>query len=339
MEQNAANYYLATQMFLVKFEELWSVAVNSINIDGEQLKGGNRLRPQICLWGYLLTINPSRVQEHDYTMIANVAVSIELVHKALLLIDDWIDNDSERHGKRAFHIEYSPQQAVLSALNMIGYAMDRLDGVFANHITPSHNYYLCLNTLVKTVHSMAEGALAELRLENLDFFNRGKIEEIMQLETAEILGNSMLLGYYAGVGANVSKHIEKKLKEFGDKCGYLFQAFNDMEAFANPQKLVTHKGGWNLDYQSRRKNIAVVTLFELANERDRKAILESNESSLLRLMEKYQVLNTLKRELDNLYGNLIESCFADFSNDIPDYWAHGLRNFLIYIKEFAEERL
>ena len=69
---------------------------------------------------------------------------------------------------------------------------------------------------------MAKGAFAELRLQKTDIFVRKKISEIIQLETAEILSNSLLLGYYTGIHDSVNPQIEKAFIAIGDKCGYLF---------------------------------------------------------------------------------------------------------------------
>ena len=155
MKIETIDYKAATKSFLNNFDIFWTDTINSIGLDSAQLKIGNRLRPQICLWGYLATVDSYDVATNDYSYIANIAVSIELVHKASLLIDDWIDDDSERHGNPAFHIEYSPQHAVLCALNMIGCAMDRLESAFTDNIVLPHNYYLCLKAVLKTVCSMA----------------------------------------------------------------------------------------------------------------------------------------------------------------------------------------
>ena len=140
MESSIAIYRTATERFLQTFDLYWNQVLNELGSQQAQLVSGNRLRPQICLWGYLSTISPCDVHIHDYDQIANIAVSIELVHKASLLIDDWIDGDKERHGHPAFHTEYSPQYAVLYALNMIGLSMLRLENIFPNSLVLPQHY-------------------------------------------------------------------------------------------------------------------------------------------------------------------------------------------------------
>ena len=333
------TYRIATECFLQKFDIYWIRALNELGTQQAQLVSGNRLRPQICLWGYLATISPNEACSHNFDQIADIAVSIELIHKASLLLDDWIDNDQERHGQLAFHSEHSPQYAVLFALKMIGFSMSRLENTFSDSVVLPHHYNLCLNTLIKTIYSMAKGAVEELNLQKMDLFDSKKIREIIQLETAEILGNSMLIGYYAGVGNERNMQIEKIFKEQGDQCGYLFQALNDLEAFENPIQLKKHKGAINLDLFLGRKNLAISTLYQVANEKDRTRLLQVNEAELISLIQKYHIIESLKEELKSVYNNILSTGMTLQSVGLPKEWCEGLRWFLSQVKEYAETRL
>ena len=333
------TYRIATKCFLQKFDIYWSQALNELGTQQAQLTSGNRLRPQICLWGYLATISSNEARSHNFNQIADIAVSIELIHKASLLIDDWIDNDQERHGQLAFHSEHGPQYAVLFALNMIGFSMSRLENIFSDSLVLPHHYDLCLNTLTKTICSMAKGAVEELKLQKMDLFDSKKIREIAQLETAEILGNSMLIGYYVGVGNKRNIQIEKIFKQQGDQCGYLFQALNDLEAFENPKQLKKHKGAVNLDLFGGRKNLAVSTLYQVANKKDRTKLLQANEAELISLIQKYHIIDSLKEELKSVYNNILSTGINLQSAGLSKEWCEGLRWFLSQVKEYAEMRL
>lgn len=72
--------------FLSSFDCAWNETLEHYKCRQAQLNSGSRLRPLMVLWGY----------------IANVAVSIELIHKGTILLDDWIDQDEARHGEKAF---------------------------------------------------------------------------------------------------------------------------------------------------------------------------------------------------------------------------------------------
>lgn len=339
MESSAAIYCTATQHFLQKFDLHWNRVLNELGSHQAQLVSGNRLRPQICLWGYLSTISPCDVLIHDYDQIANIAVSIELVHKASLLLDDWIDGDKERHGHPAFHAEHTPQYAVLFALNLIGLSMLRLENIFPNSLVLPQHYNLCLNTLIKTICSMAKGAAEELELQKSEFFDNEKIREIVQLETAEILGNSMLIGYYAGVGNNRDIQVETIFKKLGDQCGYLFQALNDIEAFENPQQLKKHKGTVNFDLFSGRKNLAISALYQVASKKDQVLLRNANEVELLELMRKYHIVETFRLELSVVYNDILSASTMLQSIGLPADWCKSFRRFLMQVKEYAEARL
>lgn len=339
MEPSIAIYRTATERFLQKFDLHWSHILNELGSQQAQLVSGNRLRPQICLWGYLSTIPPHEVCTHNFDQIANIAVSVELVHKASLLLDDWIDGDKERHGHPAFHTEHSPQYTVLFALNLIGLSMLRLENIFPNSLVLPHHYNLCLNTLIKTICSMAKGAAEELKLQKSDFFDNEKIREIVQLETAEILGNSMLLGYYAGVGNDRNIQVEKIFKKQGDQCGYLFQALNDIEAFGNPQQLKKHKGTVNLDFFSGRKNLAVSSLYQAASKKDQALLLNANEVELLGLMEKYHIVEALRDELKVVYNDILFTSTTLQAAGLSAEWCEGFCWFLEQLKKYAESRL
>jgi len=339
MDDIIAVYETATKDFLRCFDVYWSNMLNTLDNHQAQLVSGNKLRPQICLWGYLATIPPDDVSSQSYDYIANVAVSIEMIHKASLLLDDWLDNDNERHGKPAFHTEFDPQYSVVFALNLIGYAMYRLEEVFPASITLPHHYYLCLDTIVKTINSMAKGALKELQFQPDDIFSNDKVREITQLETAEIIGNSMLLGYYAGVGENRNHLIETQFKKIGDQCGYLFQALNDLEVFESPKLLEQHKGSLNYDLLIHRKNLAITILYEVASPADRVLLKNADKDKLTSLMKKYRIVETMKRELHCVNDNIILFCAELRSKGLPAEWCEGLNWFLGYVKKFAEERL
>ena len=295
-------------LFLKDFSTYWNQMLSDINSNQIQLAQGNRLRPQNCLWGFLSTFEDKKnIKESDISEIAYISVSIEMIHKSSLLIDDWIDGDSVRHGSIAFHVEYSPQEAVLMALNMIGYAMIRLQNSFRsnNFILPQH-YFMYFDSLLNTIYGMAKGALQELQLKGNDFFDEEKIKNIIQLETSEILANCMLLGYYAGLGEReIIPEIESGFKKIGDYCGFLFQVMNDMEAYNSPDKLFKHKGNLNLDVLKHRKNYGVAILYNIANKKDKTIIEQAKtEDILFSLFEKYHIKDIISLQIQRTYTQI-----------------------------------
>lgn len=330
-----------TPIFLDEFERVWNETLQELKYNQAQLVMGNRLRPQICLWGYLSLYPHIEITRTSLSNIASVSVSIEMIHKASLLLDDWIDCDSERHGKPAFHREYSSQETVLVALNLISFSMYRLKSIFqdSNKKLPIH-YFICLDTLLDTISSMARGALEEIRLNNDTLYCTDVINNISKLETSKIIGNSLLLGYYVGLNEkNPNPVIEKHFNQIGNTCGYIFQVMNDLEAFSNPQKLLSHKGSLNYDVLNNRKNIAIAALYEIANVKDKEELKTTPNENLYPLIEKYRIINLLKYQLNDLYKSLIDDTAALVNQNISPEWINSFQYFLNYIKIYGENRL
>lgn len=330
-----------TDSFLNEFDAYWNDMLTIINCQQIQLLQGNRLRPQICLWGYLATYPSITNCDKTLSTIASVSVSIEMIHKASIMLDDWLDGDLERHGVPAFHFEYSPQNAVLTALTIIGLSLKRLKTAVPNAPMKLPNYYfMCLDTLIETICAMAQGALKELQLDRNSMFNINTIQEITQLETAEIIGNSMLIGYYTGLKQNdPNPIIVENFKKIGDICGYMFQAMNDLEAFSNPKKLYAHKGNLNSDIINNRKNIAIAFLYNIANKKDKRLLVQNFQENLQPLMKKYQVSNAMLYQLNDLFVQAKKIVKNLETENISNEWIDGFLSFLDYIKNFGEERL
>ena len=328
-----------TDSFLKEFDKHWKKMLDYIGCHQIQLIQGNRLRPQICLWGYMAT--QCFEEELSFDLIASISVSIEMIHKASLMLDDWIDEDCERHGVPAFHTQNSPQNTVITALTIIGLSLKRLKQIIPNSsVNLPRYYFLCLDTLIDTIYSMADGALKEIRLNELNIYDTKTIQEIIQLETSEIIGNSMLIGYYAGLDKSTPNPlIVDKFKEIGDMCGYMFQTMNDLEIFSNPQKLYAHKGNLNSDILKKRKNIAIATLYDIASQHDKKVLTDNIEKNLLPLMNKYCISELLTHQLNDVYKQLQKTMLCLEEIGVTRDWINNYSLFLEYVKNFGENRL
>ena len=90
--------------FINNFNLRWKEYLNSFDLPygkSQQLAIGNRLRPILCCWGYMHTYDAMEIESFNY--IASVAVSLEAIHKASVIIDDVIDGDNKRRGVDCFN--------------------------------------------------------------------------------------------------------------------------------------------------------------------------------------------------------------------------------------------
>lgn len=321
--------------FLQSFEVAWKKTLANYSCSQDQLISGSRLRPLMVLWGYLSTCDV--YASADISYIANVAVSIELIHKATIILDDWIDEDEKRHGKPAFHIEYGPHFSVIMALHMVSDSILRLKGFLPDDPDLSNSYYYSAEILAQTIHSMSKGALEELRLTNKSIFDLRQIKLIAQLETAEIIGNAMQLGYFSGHGDR--PEISALLKKTGDKFGYLFQAMNDLEAFYDSNMLAVHKGNINNDISISRKNLGVAILYNMANKADRDMMVSGSPEVVGRLIKKYKILDYIMTETE-LFCESIPSQLQQYVNEgLSQNWISDYLKFIDQMKQAAYIKL
>lgn len=321
------------------FEANWRSVLDNLHTEQAQLISGSRLRPQLTLLGYLAAIDPERWEIDDLSLPAKVAVSIELIHKASLLLDDWVDKDTQRHGMPTFHAETTPEQAVLLAVKMVGLSTYQLRNVFPQKAVMPHSYFLCLDTLINTIHSMASGAYEELTIGRTKLYDFESVREIARLETSEIIGNSILMGFYSSAGDERNPKAEARFKQIGDKCGYIFQAMNDLEVFSKPMALYKHKGHLNFDVSARRKNLTVSLLYQMATKKDRAKLEEADETELRALVQKYRIVEYYIRTLELEYLALLDDATALTAVGISSEWCNLFCAFLDIIKKNAEDRL
>lgn len=257
-----------------------------------QLRIGNQLRPKLTCWGAAL--NTNQPEELDLLAIAEVASYIEMLHKASIIIDDMIDCDDARHGKKAFHVEFGRDRAMIFALALLGKGTEGINTVFQT----SESRFSSVALYSNTIYNMAMGALEELSLDNASRYDISKIRRIIKMETISLIKDSFLLGYWSNFKGNCDE--ERVITEIGDNCGYIFQILNDLEPFASREKNMAYKGGRNWDMNRDRKSIVAAYIFNAASDKEKRALLAETGAELQeRIMElyiKYSVFDRICKE-------------------------------------------
>lgn len=229
MNYNKEQFDNISQKYLMVFNQQWNNLMKKFIFQQHQFASGNRLRPLIVLVGYLATKKDYELTEDEYEKIGRLALSLEIIHKSSLILDDLIDEDPERHGRIAFHIEYGMENTVMFAVHMLGISINNLNRLLAE-LPDSHILKIeGLDLLLKTICDMSLGELKELNLTKEHLYNHEYIKKIINLQTSPLITNSLLLGYYAGNGDN--EHVKKTMDFIGNQCGYIFQVMNDLEPF------------------------------------------------------------------------------------------------------------
>lgn len=206
--------------------------------DTTQIIHGDRFRPLLVYYGYSLYSKNLNKQ------VVSVAVAIELIHKASIIIDDIIDSDNKRHERDTVHVQFTTNEAMIIAVFLLGKAMGLLAEL--NDII--------INSLSSMVMKMCHGTLAELSIEHN--VSVEYVKDIIEEQTSQVIQNSLVMGMKA-YDDNINNPI---LEVIGAKTGYLFQALNDCEPYFNTDFLCEYKGNSNFDYNKQRKNLCFAYL-------------------------------------------------------------------------------
>jgi len=179
--------------------------------------GGKRLRPYLLINTYLLF-------EDDIRKILLVAGSIEMLHSYTLIHDDLpeIDNDEIRRGKKACHVIYGPDIALLAGDALLVYAFNAIN---STDLDEKLKLTLIKEMSVETGHS---GLIAG---QMVDILSEGKkvdtktLEYIHHNKTARLINMSIRFGCYL---ANAGDEHLARLQTFGTKLGLAFQIVDDI---------------------------------------------------------------------------------------------------------------
>ena len=296
-ENNLLDFYTR---FLETFEAEWDKLISDYDFDNLcQLNNGNRLRPMLVFWGYLLNrANDTLfdISDEDLLFIMNPCVMIEAIHKMSLLVDDWIDSDIARHGSTTFHVIYGADTTVLLAMNILLKGFTKLSSFHEKM------YKKTIPLALQISYDMTLGALNEISSNGISF-DIAKVKEIIALETSSIIRNGMIIGYAAGEGDDTE--LIDLLDDIGYCCGYIFQALNDLEPFGNSQELVQHKGALTTDVMKNRKNIVVAYIYAWASEDEIEKLTKLTDSEnistyITSLIRKHHIKEHLLKEVSNL---------------------------------------
>ena len=323
------------ERFVQFYKKNWAKMMEQSYYKSENIDWGHCLRPRLVYWGFLAGSQSSLLDE-QLDSIAKVAVCIEFVHKASLLLDDFIDKDTMRHGEVSFYVSHGVEKTVMFTIHLLCMSLKELTDVFYKCSLEGSFYYKSMTSLIRTLYNMSLGVLMELDLSSLDLANVEKIKEIMDLETSSLIENSILLGYFLS-GDNVLD-VEQTLEQIGSKIGFAFQVLNDLEPFCS-QKNEAHKGSQNTDVSRNRKNICFPVLMGLLSKRERVKVVDESDDYLIYLFEKYNVKQILIDDVHNmLFG--IQSELIRLTPIIKrENWGNLFMQFVASVISVFENRL
>ena len=180
--------------------------------------GGKRIRPLLLLElleGFGLELTPAHFQ---------VAAALEMIHTGSLIHDDLpaMDNDDYRRGRLTSHKKFGEDMAILAGDSLF---LDTY-GLVAMAELPSQVKVDLIAEL-----SLAAGSFGMVAGQVLDMQGEGRKLTMDQLQTIHANKTGKLLAYpfvAAGIIAQTSQSVLRKLRQAGELLGLAFQVRDDI---------------------------------------------------------------------------------------------------------------
>ena len=179
--------------------------------------GGKRLRPYLLINTYLLFSD-------DIKKVLLTAGAIEMLHSYTLIHDDLpeIDNDDFRRGKKACHVVFGSDIALLAGDALLVYAFEAINSTDLDK-------KLKLKILKELAQEAGHNGLIAGQI--VDIESEGKkvsvetLKYIHHNKTARLINLSIRFGCYL---ADAPEEDRKRLEKFGQKLGLVFQIVDDI---------------------------------------------------------------------------------------------------------------
>lgn len=221
--------------------------------------------------------------------IQKFALGLELIHTYTLIHDDMpcIDNDELRHGKLTQHKRFGEGVAMLTGDALLAEGTR----IFSTMSLTKKSMLAQRCALENIGIKIVDGQVQDFRNESL---NINTLMQIYTLKTsalfvASIKGAAILL--------NFSKKKIKKLEEYANSIGILFQISDDIIG-KNQSKEETGKSE-NINENEKR-----VTIYDFIKEEDIKYLVNDYRNKALNAIEKFKNAENLKEIVEYIISRI-----------------------------------
>jgi geranylgeranyl diphosphate synthase, type II len=305
-----------------RYGDLWSA------LRQQFIGGGKRLRPRLILSileSYDLSIEDDHIR---------IALAHELLHTSLLLHDDIIDKDFERHGNlnvygyysekyksvdnTGAHEHYGMSAALLAGDLLIAAAYQIIAKCDINETTKS----ICVTLLSKGIFEVAGGELMDVEA---SFYPLGSYnpQKINRYKTS---GYSFIVPILTGAAlAALNRAEHSKLEAFAIKLGKVFQLQDDYLGVFGDEDL-TGKST-NSDIAEAKYTALIVMHLDSLSDRDKNIFLKEftikdksskTIESIKRQLEDSGAREKFEKHIATLCGELKEMLYnLDLPNTTP----------------------
>jgi geranylgeranyl diphosphate synthase type II len=184
------------------------------------LDGGKRIRPCLCIAGYL-------ARQDNWTPVLPVAAAIELIHSYSLIHDDLpaMDDDDERRGRPSCHRKFGEAIAILAGDALLTLAFEALARTDAFPPDRMLQVISVLAGVAGTREGMIAGQVLDIQAEGKTVAS-AEIESIHRSKTGALIGGSVWAGAYL---AELSEIELARVSKYGEAVGLAFQILDDID--------------------------------------------------------------------------------------------------------------
>lgn len=238
------------------------------------LAGGKRIRPALMYYGYL------GAGGKEKNKMLKAAVSIELVHTFLLIHDDIIDRDLERHGKDTVNMRYEkigkrffPTRDPKHFGNSMAIIIGDMMAAIGNQIIFNSGFdekliMKALFDLQSIVSYTVVGQVKDLYIEYRNKATEKDVLEMYEYKTAKYTIEGPL--HLGAVLGGSDEKILKGISNYSIPIGIAFQIQDDiLGIFGNQKKLGKKVGS---DIEEGKITLLVVKARERADKEQRKML-------------------------------------------------------------------
>lgn len=262
--------------------------------------------------------------------LLNIACSLELMHSALLIHDDIMDNDEIRRGKKTIFAKYKELATIKNIKNpshygiSMGIVIGDIALFIAEEIASYYNHSNLRELLQFYTQELRRVGIGQM----LDFDYGSKNDEVeldkinkMYIYKSARYSFSLPLALGA-IAAHKSNEEVNLIEKLGEKIGLIFQLVDDdIGMFGNEKDIGKSVGS---DISENKKTIMRSLLMERVDNKTKKMLqgifgnqkIDSSDiKEVCNLIEKLGVRKKIKEDMEELYKDSKEMIFKLDIND------------------------
>lgn len=262
--------------------------------------GGKRIRPMLTL----LFARAHGYEKNDYHAIA---CSLELLHSATLLHDDYLDDAELRRGKEASHLKFGRTETILAGDALLA---------LANEMGARYGNARLSWLLAKGIMETAVGEIEEIQFSKNPELDRERYMEIIIGKTARLIECACRCG---AALAGATPEEEDLAGEYGLNLGIAFQLVDDALDYASPTSETGKPEGGDL--KEGKVTLPLILLMEDSNEAESRELLDALKTTDLEEERFEAILGRVKegrysektREEAAMYVEKAKRCLDGFT--------------------------